>query len=172
MATKAAGLSTSNPRAADARNITHLGTLIERCDDIVSLIARNRAARAGLGKTGRAVLRDHERQLEAELAGIRELASHIVAETPAEAQFLLILAVADLVGLRAQGPEPGRAAVLDRIERLLHGVRWGLDQSGDGENEGTPLYRIAEHVAPFVEGPHSRAAMARQHIEQAEAANG
>ena len=169
---KATSASSTGSRAGELRNLTTLGALLERADDIVATIARNRAARAGLGKTGRAVLRDHERQLDAELSGIRELASHIVAETPAEAQFLPILAVADLDGFRSSGPEPGRAAVLDRIERLLHGARWGLDQSGEGEAEDTPLYRIAEHVAPFVEGPHSRAATARQHIEQAEAANG
>lgn len=172
MATKAAGLSTSNPRRADVSSIATLGALIERADDLVASIARNHKAHAGLGKTGRAVLRDHERAMEAELAGIRELASHVRAETPAEAQFLLILAVADLGGFRSSGPEPGRAAVLDRIERLLHGARWGLAQSGEGESEGTPLYRIAEHVAPFTDGPHSRVATARRHIEQWEAAHG
>lgn len=167
----AARTSTSNPRSADVRNLNDLGALIERADDLVSLIARNRSARAGLGRTGRAVLREHERALEAELAGIRELASHITAGTVVEAQFLLILAVADLAEFRSSGPEPGRAAVLDRIERLLHGARWGLDQSGDGESEDAPLYHIAEHVAPFTDGPHSRVALAMTQIAAAEATN-
>ena len=161
--------STSNPPDADVRNLNDLPALIECADDIVALIARNRTARAGLGRTGRAVLRDHERMLSAELAGIKELASHAKAASVVEAQFLLILATADLGELRTGGPEPGRVAILDRIERLLHGARWGLDTAGDGEHEGTPLYRIAEQVAPFIDGPHSRVALAMTQIAAAEA---
>jgi len=118
------------------------------------------------------VLRDHERMLSAELAGIRELASHVVADTPDEAMFLLLLAAVDLRDARACANRHGDArlvAILDRIERLLHGARWGLDTAGDGEHEGTPLYRIAEQVAPFIDGPHSRVALAMTQIAAAEA---
>ena len=93
MASATRASSTAAPRS-QLRNLSGLGPLIERADDIVALIARNRAARAGLGRTGRDVLREHERALEAELAGIRELASHASATTPAEAQLLIALAIA------------------------------------------------------------------------------
>lgn len=170
MATKAAGLSTSNPRRPAAINLTDLGALIERADDIVALIARNRAARAGLGKTGRAVLRDHERQLEAELAGIRELASHRCAVGTNEALFQIILAIADLQVARAMANRHGErdlADVIDCIERLLDGARDEIDQLG----ETGPLYRIGQHLAPVTQGPHCRAAEAMERIAAVEASN-
>ena len=171
MATKAAGLSTSNPRRPAAINLSDLPALIERADDIVALIARNRAARAGLGKTGREVLRQHERALEAELAGIRELASHRMAATTVEALGQVIFALGDL--REAQGRAAARGdrealAILDRAARLLDGARYGLDQLG----EGKPVWRIAEHLAPLADGPHSRVALAMTQIAAVEAANG
>ncbi len=163
--------SSTGPRAGELRNLTTLGALIERADDIVGLIARNHAARAGLGKTGRTVLRDHERQLEAELAGIRELASHGCAFDANEALFQIILAIADLQVARAMANRHGErdlADVIDRIERLLDGARDAIDQLG----EAGPLYRLGEHLAPVLQGPHSRVATAMERIQQAEAANG
>ena len=170
MASAATSSSTRTPKA-DARNITHLGALIDRADDIVSLIARNHKARAGLGKTGRAVLRDHERQLAAELGGIRELASHCCAVGTNEALFQIILAIADLQVARVMANRHGErdlAAVIDRIERLLDGARDEIDQLG----EAGPLFRIGQHLAPVTQGPHCRAAEAMERIQQAEAANG
>ena len=171
MKATAARTSTSNPRSADVRNLNDLGSLIERADDLVALIARNRAARAGLGRTGRAVLRDHERQLDAELAGIRELASHRSAASTVEALFQIVFAASDLNGALSRAKVHGDAdlvAVLDRMARLLDGARYGLDQLG----QGAPVWKLSEHVAPVTEGPHSRAAAAMGRIETAEAHNG
>ena len=170
MATKAAGLSTSNPRRPAAINLDDLGALIERADDIVALIARNRAARAGLGKTGRAVLRDHERMLSAELAGIRELASHVRPADASEALFLVILALGDhhdaLARAKARG-DTDLVAVLDRMERLLDGARIGLDLRG----EGSPMFRLGEHFSPLEKGPSLRAEVAMRRIAAVEASN-
>ena len=165
---KATPSSTSNPRSADVRNLNSLPALIERADDIVATIARNRAARAGLGRTGRDVLREHERALTAELAGIRELASHASATTPAEAQFLVALAIVELRDARARAHRHGGdlVAVLDRIARLLDGSRYGLavtDMPTDG---------LAQRLAPLGEGPRLCAVWAMEHIAAAETANG
>ncbi len=169
MATKAAGLSTSNPRPANVRNLNSLPALIERADDLVATIARNRAARAGLGRTGRDVLREHERALTAEeLAGIRELASHASATTPAEAQFLIALAIVDLRDARARAHRHGGdlVAALDRIARLLDGSRFGsgvTDMATD---------TLSQRLAPLGEGPRLRAVWAMEHIAAAETAHG
>ena len=170
MASAASSSSTRTPKPG-VRNLNDLGSLLERADDIVALIARNRAARAGLGRTGRAVLRDHERQLEAELAGIRELASHRAAVNAVEALFQIVFAASDLNAALARAKAHGDAdlvAVLDRMARLLDGARYGLDQLG----EGAPVWKVSEHVAPVTGGPHSRAAAAMGHIEAAEVHNG
>ena len=162
--------STRTPKA-NVRNITTLGALIERADDIVATIARNRTARAGLGKTGRAVLRDHEHMLDAELGGIRELASHGCAFDAYEALFQIILAIADLQVARVMANRHGGrdlADVIDRIERLLDGARDAIDQLG----EAGPLFRIGQHLAPVTQGPHCRAAEAMEHIERSGVANG
>ncbi len=167
MATKAAGLSTSNRQAAPA--LAGLGPLIERADDIVATIARNRAARAGLGRTGRDVLREHEATLAAELAGIRELASHASATTPAEAQFLVALAIVELRDARARAHRHGGTdlvAVLDRIARLLDGSRYG---SGVADMATDTL---SQRLAPLGEGPRLRAVWAMERIAAAENANG
>ena len=169
MATKAAGLSTSNPRPANVRNLNSLPALIERADDLVATIARNRAARAGLGRTGRDVLREHERALTAEeLAGIRELASHASATTPAEAQFLIALAIVDLRDARARAHRHGGdlVAALDRIARLLDGSRFG---SGVADMATDTL---SQRLAPLGEGPRLRAVWAMEHIAAAETAHG
>ena len=165
---KATPSSTSNPRSADVRNLNSLPALIERADDIVATIARNRAARAGLGRTGRDVLREHERALTAELAGIRELASHASATTPAEAQFLVALAIVELRDARARAHRHGGdlVAVLDRIARLLDGSRFG---SGVADMATDTL---SQRLAPLGEGPRLRAVWAMEHIAAAETAHG
>ena len=164
----AARVSSTRTPEPDVRNPTDLPALLERADDIVALIARNRAARAGLGRTGRAVLRDHERQLDAELEGLKELASHRTAVNAVEALFQIILALGDLQAALGRAKAHGErdlVAILDRMARLLDGARYGLDQLG----EGAPAWKVSEHVAPFTDGPHSRAAAAMGHIEAAEA---
>ena len=150
------------------RNITDIGALIERADDLVATIARNRAARPGLGRTGRGVLRDHEAMLDAELAGIREVASHASATTPAEAQFLVALAIVELRDARARAHRHGGdlVAVLDRIARLLDGSRFG---SGVADMATDTL---SQRLAPLGEGPRLRAVWAMEHIAAAETAHG
>ena len=167
MASAARASSTAAPRS-QLRNITDLPVLIERADDIVATIARNRAARPGLGRTGRGVLRDHEAMLDAELAGIRELASHASATTPAEAQFLLVLAIVELRDARVRAHRHGGGdlvAVLDRIARLLDGSRYG---SGVADMATDTL---SQRLAPLGEGPRLRAVWAMEHIAAAENAN-
>ena len=166
---KATPSSTSNPRSADVRNLNSLPALIERADDLVATIARNRAARAGLGRTGRDVLREHERALTAEeLAGIRELASHASATTPAEAQFLVALAIVELRDARARAHRHGGdlVAVLDRIARLLDGSRFGSGVSDMATDT------LSQRLAPLGEGPRLRAVWAMERIAAAENANG
>ena len=168
MKATAARTSTSNPPTADVRNLNDLGSLIERADDIVALIARNRAARAGLGRTGRAVLRDHERQLDAELAGIRELASHRRAGGTGEARFQLILAGEDLHDARARARALGDhdlVAVLDRLHRLVDAARHGLGDLCIGD----PVFEIHQHFAARAHGPSMIVTLAQSHIEAAEA---
>ena len=170
MKSSATTASSTAARRPAAINLDDLPALIERADDLVALITRNRAARAGLGRTGREVLRQHERALEAELAGIRELASHRMAATTVEALGQVIFALGDL--REAQGRAAARGdrealAILDRAARLLDGAREGLDQLG----EGKPVWRIAEHLAPLADGPHSRVALAMTQIAAAEAAD-
>ncbi len=169
MATKATASDSTAARRPAAINLDDLPALIERADDLVALIARNRAARAGLGKTGRAVLRDHERMLSAELAGIRELASHVVADTPDEAMFLLLLAAVDLREARARANAHADAdlvALVERLQRLLLGA---VDNPGD---RSALLGRLGEHLAPLAASPHSRAALAMTQIAAVEASNG
>ena len=167
MASASSASSTRTPKA-DVRNLNNLGALIERADDLVSTIVRNRKARAGLGRTGRAVLREHERQLDAELAGLRVLASYAAASTPAQTSFMLALAIVDLGEARARAnrhDDVDLMAVLDRLNRLLDGARFGLavtDMPTDG---------LAHRLAPIEEGPRLRASRAMEQIAQAEAAN-
>ena len=171
MKATAARTSTSNPRSADVRNLNDLGSLIERADDLVALIARNRAARAGLGRTGRAVLRDHERQLDAELAGIRELASHRCAGGTGEALFQLVFAGEDLHDARARARALGDhdlVAVLDRLPRLVDGARHGLADLCVGD----PVFEIHQHFAARAHGPSMIVTLALSRIEAAEKADG